>query len=94
MAFLFAAARGQSGRGLSDRDFQNALDIISGGVNAEQKIAIIQDISRRITSEYDRTVEIAKRLSADDEVFINQLDALGPLPTLTTSSSQICQMKT
>lgn len=87
LAFLFAAARGQSGRGLSDRDFQNALDIISGGVNAEQKIAIIQDISRRITSEYDRTVEIAKRLSADDEVFINQLDALGPLPTLTTSSS-------
>lgn len=87
LAFLFAAARGQSGRGLSDRDFQNALDIISGGVNAEQKIAIIQDISRRITSEYDRTVEIAKRLSADDQNFIDQLNALGSLPTLSTSSS-------
>jgi hypothetical protein len=87
LAFLFAAARGQSGRGLSDRDFQNALDIISGGVNADQKIKIIQDISRRITSEYDRTVEVAKKLSADDQNFIDQLNALGSLPTLSISSS-------
>lgn len=87
LAFLFAAARGQSGRGLSDRDFQNALDIISGGVNADQKIKIIQDISRRITSEYDRTVEVAKRLSADDQNFIDELNALGSLPTLSISSS-------
>ena len=74
LAFTFAAARGQSGRGLSDRDFQNALDIISKGVNAEQKIAVMQDISRRITNEYNTTVDIARKLNVGDTEFINKLE--------------------
>lgn len=74
LAFTFAAARGQSGRGLSDRDFQNALDIISKGVNAEQKIAVMQDISRRITNEYNTTVDIARRLNFGDKEFIEKLE--------------------
>lgn len=74
LAFTFAAARGQSGRGLSDRDFQNALDIISKGVNAEQKIAVMQDISRRITNEYNTTVDIARRLNSGDKEFIEKLE--------------------
>lgn len=74
LAFTFAAARGQSGRGLSDRDFQNALDIISKGVNAEQKIAVMQDISRRITNEYNTTIDIARKLNSGDTEFINKLE--------------------
>ena len=74
LAFTFAAARGQSGRGLSDRDFQNALDIISKGVNAEQKISVMQDISRRITNEYNTTIDIARKLNSGDTEFINKLE--------------------
>ena len=43
--------RGQAGRGLSDRDFQNALDIVSGGVGKEGKIAVISDVANRINNE-------------------------------------------
>jgi hypothetical protein len=80
LAFLFAAARGQSGRGLSDRDFQNALDIISKGVNAEQKVSVMQDISRRITNEYNTTIDIARRLNAVDEQVIGKLEQFSTLP--------------
>ena len=51
LAYQFAAVRGQAGRGLSDRDFQNALDIVSGGVGKEGKIAVISDVANRINNE-------------------------------------------
>jgi hypothetical protein len=88
LAFTFAAARGQSGRGLSDRDFQNALDIISKGVNAEQKIAVMEDISRRITNEYNTTVDIARRLNVDDSDFINKLQEFSNLTTFVNPYTQ------
>jgi hypothetical protein len=88
LAFTFAAARGQSGRGLSDRDFQNALDIISKGVNAEQKIAVMQDITRRITNEYNTTVEIARRLNANDLEYLNKLNQFSNLPPWVSPYTQ------
>ena len=94
LAFTFAAARGQTGRGLSDRDFQNALDIISKGVNAEQKIAVMEDISRRIQNEYITTVDIARRLNADDKEFIGNLDKLGTFGGFINPLTQQAQIQT
>lgn len=88
LAFTFAAARGQSGRGLSDRDFQNALDIISKGVNAEQKIAVMGDVARRISSEYDTAIDIAKRISPDDQPYLNRINNLGSLPIFINPYTQ------
>jgi len=48
LAYLFAAARGQTGRGLSDKDFQNALQIVEGGVGKEGKLAVISDVASRL----------------------------------------------
>ena len=51
LAYLFAAARGQEGRGLSDKDYDNALTIVSGGVGAEGKIKVLEDVANRLTEE-------------------------------------------
>jgi hypothetical protein len=51
LAYLFAAARGQEGRGLSDKDYENALRIVSGGVGAEGKIKVLEDVANRLTKE-------------------------------------------
>ena len=57
LAYLFAAARGQEGRGLSDKDYENALRIVSGGVGAEGKIAVIEDTYNRLKGEVSRVVD-------------------------------------
>jgi len=88
LAFTFAAARGQEGRGLSDRDFQNALDILSKGVNAEQKIAVMKDVARRISSEYITTVDIARRINSDDEEFLNKINQFETLPVFADPFAQ------
>tara|TARA_E500000318_G_scaffold109987_1_gene124300 strand:+ start:558 stop:1895 length:1338 start_codon:yes stop_codon:yes gene_type:complete len=60
LAYLFAAARGQEGRGLSDKDFQNALNIISGGVGPEGRIAVINDVKRRFKRDLTNKLNIKK----------------------------------
>jgi hypothetical protein len=60
LAYLFAAARGQEGRGLSDKDFQNALNIISGGVGPEGRIAVINDVKRRFKRDLTDKLSIKK----------------------------------
>ena len=62
MAYLFAAARGQEGRGLSDKDYENALRIVSGGVGAEGKIAVIEDTYNRLQNEVSDAVDKRIRL--------------------------------
>lgn len=57
LAYLFAAARGQEGRGLSDKDYENALRIVSGGVGAEGKIAVIEDTYNRLKAEVSGAVD-------------------------------------
>lgn len=88
LAFLFAAARGQEGKGLSDRDFQNALDILSKGVNAEQKIAVMKDVARRVSSEYITTVDIARKINSDDEEFLNKINEFETLPVFADPFAQ------
>jgi len=56
LAYLFAAARGQEGRGLSDKDYENALNIVSGGIGKEGKIGVIQSVYNRLGGEVNRVV--------------------------------------
>jgi hypothetical protein len=60
LAYLFAAARGQEVRGLSDKDFQNALNIISGGVGPEGRISVINDVKRRFKRDLTNKLNIKK----------------------------------
>ena len=53
MAFALSAAKGQEGKGLSDRDFQNAIDMLAKGYNVGQKIDLFNDIAGRITNEFN-----------------------------------------
>tara|TARA_S200002703_G_scaffold41018_1_gene35692 strand:- start:2181 stop:3578 length:1398 start_codon:yes stop_codon:yes gene_type:complete len=57
LAYLFAAARGQEGRGLSDKDYDNALQIVSGGVGKEGKIAVIESVYNRLGGEISNAVD-------------------------------------
>ena len=57
LAYLFAAARGQEGRGLSDKDYENALLIVSGGVGKRGKIAVIESVYNRLGGEVSKTVD-------------------------------------
>ena len=76
MAFALSAAKGQEGKGLSDRDFQNAIDMLSKGYNVGQKIDLFNDIAGRITTEFDigRKVMISQNPALQD-----RYDALGDL---------------
>ena len=57
LAYLFAAARGQEGRGLSDKDYENALQIVSGGVGKQGKIAVIESVYNRLGGEISNAVD-------------------------------------
>jgi hypothetical protein len=61
LAYLFAAARGQEGRGLSDKDYENALRIVSGGVGAEGKIKVLEDVAGRLSSEVQSDLDFTVR---------------------------------
>ena len=88
LAFVFAKARGQEGRGLSDRDFENSLNIISAGVNAEEKIATLEDAARAITSEYATTIGVQKDLNASDINYIDKLNKITELPNFINPFTQ------
>ena len=76
LAYLFAAARGQTGRGLSDKDYENALMIVSGGVGVEGKIAVLQDVSNRLSEELAYDLNLAKLRYSDDEKFMSEYNKL------------------
>jgi len=92
LAYLFAASRGQEGRGLSDKDYENALRIVSGGVGAEGRIAVLQDVSSRVTQdimgELQRKKTRYEYMSNLKDVedpkmykqYINEIDALFSTP--------------
>ena len=85
MAFALSAAKGQEGKGLSDRDFQNAIDMLSKGYNVGQKIDLFNDIAGRITTEFDigRKVMISQNPALQD-----RYDALGDLSSFIDPRSQ------
>jgi len=96
LAYLFAAARGQEGRGLSDKDYENALRIVSGGVGAEGRIGVLQDVATRITDDVmgalsrkkTRYEYLAKQPDIENKLYnkyITEIDALfsTPIPSFT-----------
>jgi len=103
LAYLFAAARGQEGRGLSDKDYENALAIVSGGVGAENRIAVLQDVAKRFKSQalydlgfmkdyYSDNPEMMARFNKIPELpdFINPFDVTvqqGSSPTTTAQTA-------
>jgi len=76
LAYLFAAARGQTGRGLSDKDYENALLIVSGGVGVQGKIAVLEDVSNRLSEELAFDLNLAKSRYSDDEKFMSEFNKL------------------
>lgn len=76
MAFALSASKGQEGKGLSDRDFQNAIDMLSKGFNAQQKIALFNDITNRIQTEFNIEKNAILRVNPELQ---GKYDALGDL---------------
>jgi len=94
MAFALSASKGQEGKGLSDRDFQNAIDMLSKGFNAQQKIDLFKDIANRITTEFDIERDVYLRINPDLEDKFNRLGNFSPfvnpyVSPAVTSSGQI-----
>lgn len=96
LAYLFAAARGQEGRGLSDKDYENALRIVSGGVGVEGRVGVLQDVATRITDDVmgalsrkkTRYEYMANQPGIENELYnkyITEIDALfsTPIPSFT-----------
>ena len=95
LAYIFAAARGQEGRGLSDKDWANALQIVSGGVNAEQKLAVMQSVVNGVRKELEAKIQLTYSLAQLDPeydegtltYYSNILDKLNILvPDLSTAT--------
>jgi len=61
LAYLFAASRGQEGRGLSDKDYENALRIVSGGVGAEGRIKVLEEVANRISGDVTLSLQNQKK---------------------------------
>ena len=79
LAYLFAAARGQTGRGLSDKDFENALKIVSGGVGVAGRSAVLEDVSNSLREEFYRDINFDIATSENQE-YVNRLKVLPELP--------------
>ena len=83
LAYQFAGIRGQSGRGLSDKDFDNALRIISGGVGKQGRIDVIRDVATRVTDELNYEKDFALQYLqnlGDSDSEMKQYNALPSLP--------------
>ena len=79
LAYLFAAARGQTGRGLSDKDFENALKIVSGGVGVAGRSAVLKDVSNSLREEFYRDINFDIATSENQE-YVDRLKGLPELP--------------
>ena len=87
LAYLFAAARGQEGRGLSDKDYENALRIVSGGVGAEGRAKVLSDVSNRLRDEFYRAIEFDIATSTN-QTYVNRLKDLPVLPQFVDPFAQ------
>ena len=85
MAFALSASKGQEGKGLSDRDFQNAIDMLSKGFNAQQKIALFNDITNRIQTEFNIEKNAILRVNPELK---SKYDALGNLSSFVNPFMQ------
>ena len=79
LAYLFAAARGQEGRGLSDKDYENALKIVAGGVGPAGRSAVLKDVSNSLRDEFYRGINLDIATS-ENKVYVDKLKKLPELP--------------
>jgi len=94
--FQIAQARGQTGRGLSDKDFVIFQKIISAGLTADQKAAALTSFIEGIASEVNEDLTsnynfYSKRLerNADDKeamTFVTGIDDLRSMPFRTIAN--------
>lgn len=88
LAYLFAAARGQTGRGLSDKDYENALKIVTGGVGASGRTAVLEDVATGLRDEFYRDVNFDIGTS-ENEGYVNKLEKLPQLPSFINPFTQV-----
>ena len=88
LAYLFAAARGQTGRGLSDKDYENALKIVTGGVGASGRIAVLEDVATGLRDEFYRDINFDIDTS-ENEGYVNRLKGLPLLPSFINPFIQV-----
>lgn len=88
LAYLFAAARGQTGRGLSDKDYENALKIVTGGVGASGRIAVLEDVATGLRDEFYRDIDFDIGTS-ENEAYVNKLKGLPQLPSFINPFTQV-----
>jgi hypothetical protein len=79
LAYLFAAARGQEGRGLSDKDYENALKIVTGGVGPAGRSEVLKDVSSSLRDEFYRDINFDIATS-ENKAYVEKLQALPELP--------------
>ena len=89
LAYLFAAARGQTGRGLSDKDYENALRIVSGGVGARGRTAVLEDVANRLSEELMMDINYITKTNPDNQNLINQINNLPDINTFINPSTQV-----
>jgi predicted transcriptional regulator len=87
LAYLFAAARGQTGRGLSDKDFENALKIVSGGVGVAGRSAVLKDVSNSLREEFYRDINFDIATS-ENQAYVDRLKGLPELPYYVEAAQQ------
>ena len=89
LAYLFAAARGQTGRGLSDKDYENALRIVSGGVGARGRTAVLEDVANRLSEELMMDINYITKTNPDNQNLINQINNLPDINTFINPFTQV-----
>ena len=89
LAYLFAAARGQTGRGLSDKDYENALRIVSGGVGARGRSAVLEDVANRLSEELMTDINYIRKLNPDNKTLMNQINNLPDINTFINPFTQV-----
>ena len=87
LSYLFAAARGQEGKGLSDKDYENALRIVSGGVGVEGRTKVLADVAGRLRDEFYREIEFDVATSTNQD-YVNRLKTLPKLSTFIDPFAQ------
>ncbi len=80
LGYLFAAARGQEGRGLSDKDYENALKIVAGGIGIAGRSAVLKDVADGLRSEFYRDIDFDIATS-ENNAYVNKLKGLPQLPS-------------
>lgn len=89
LAYLFAAARGQTGRGLSDKDYENALRIVSGGVGARGRTAVLEDVANRLSEELMMDINYITKTNSDNQNLIKQINNLPDINTFINPFTQV-----